>query len=78
MFFDFVFFFPLRPSVLSHCSTGLLSLQEIFYRSVEALAESTSAMLAYLHKLSECLLLIGQHRDRFDSGFLDIAEKVAV
>ncbi|KAM7540558.1 hypothetical protein Aperf_G00000019837 [Anoplocephala perfoliata] len=56
---------------------GDLPMKEIFYRSIEALAESTSAVLAYLHKLAECLLLVGQHRDRFNSGFLDITEKVA-
>ncbi|VDO03955.1 unnamed protein product [Rodentolepis nana] len=57
-----------------------LPMKEIFYRSIEALAELTSAVLAYLHKLAECLILIGhqqQHRDQLNGGFLSIAEKVA-
>ncbi|VDL41448.1 unnamed protein product [Hymenolepis diminuta] len=57
-----------------------LPMKEIFYRSIEALAERTSAVLGYLHKLAECLLLIGQQHhylDQFKGGFLDVAEKVA-
>ncbi|KAM3175871.1 hypothetical protein ACTXT7_007628, partial [Hymenolepis weldensis] len=56
-----------------------LPMKEIFYRSIEALAERTSAVLGYLHKLAECLLIGQQHhyRDHFNGGFLDVAEKVA-
>ncbi|KAL5963699.1 hypothetical protein TSMEX_008545 [Taenia solium] len=54
-----------------------LPMKEIFYRAVEALADLTSAILAYLHKLAECLLLLGNNRERFNTGFLDITEKVA-
>nr|CDS27303.1 protein FAM114A2 [Hymenolepis microstoma] len=57
-----------------------LPMKEIFCQSIEALAELTSAVLGYLHKLAECLILIGhqqQHRDQLNGGFLNVAEKVA-
>ncbi|VDM31382.1 unnamed protein product [Hydatigera taeniaeformis] len=54
-----------------------LPMTEIFYQAVEGLADLTSVILAYLHKLAECLLLLGPNRERFNAGFLDIAEKVA-
>ncbi|KAL5103550.1 Protein Noxp20 [Taenia crassiceps] len=54
-----------------------LPMKEIFYRAVEALADLTSAILAYLHKLAEYLLLLGNGRERFNTGFLDMAEKVS-
>ena len=53
-----------------------LPMKEIFYRGIEALAETTSAVLAFLHKLAERLLLLGQNRERFNLGFLDVADKV--
>lgn len=52
-------------------------MKEIFYQAVEALADLTSAILAYLHKLAECLLLLGHNRELFNTSFLDVAEKVA-
>ncbi|CDS36767.1 protein FAM114A2 [Echinococcus multilocularis] len=52
-------------------------MKEIFYQAVEALADLTSAILAYLHKLAECLLLLGHNRELFNTSSLDVAEKVA-
>uniref|UniRef100_A0A5K3FL03 Protein transport protein sec16 n=1 Tax=Mesocestoides corti TaxID=53468 RepID=A0A5K3FL03_MESCO len=56
--------------------TSDLPVMEIFCCAIEALAEVTASNLAYLHKLSECLLLA--QPDRLITGFLDIAEKVSI
>ncbi|BHF58966.1 hypothetical protein SprV_0100192100 [Sparganum proliferum] len=51
------------------------SATDIFCVAIDSLAEATTAMLTYLHKLAECLL---SRPEKVRDGFLDLAQKTTI
>nr|VZI13438.1 unnamed protein product [Spirometra erinaceieuropaei] len=51
------------------------SATDVFCVAIDSLAEATTAMLTYLHKLAECLL---SRPEKVRDGFLDLAQKITI
>uniref|UniRef100_A0A0X3PNJ0 Protein Noxp20 n=1 Tax=Schistocephalus solidus TaxID=70667 RepID=A0A0X3PNJ0_SCHSO len=56
-------------------STDTSSATDVFCVAIDSLAEATTAMLTYLHKLAECLLA---RPEKVQDGFLNLAQKVTL
>ncbi|VDN25551.1 unnamed protein product, partial [Dibothriocephalus latus] len=56
-------------------SASISSATDVFCTAIDSLAEATTAMLTYLHKLAECLL---SRPEKVQDGFLYLAQKVTL